>query len=166
MYRLRQVIYNAVWNRSSNLSAASSISVTVEDDSGIELGLMEESGTDEIDDLSLLRKEYKDVPACQLCHKARKIVIKHLCRVHPVTGSPLTKLKEIKICFNGDKSKNYKFEYDHIKDLLDNWITVTHNRVGNLIDKIKFLRRRDILQDEKLIDLTGMFLYVCYTNAG
>ena len=159
MLRIRRQISDFVWKSKPSPSSNHS---TFGEDSGIELGLVGDSSSDEksIDDLNFLRQEYKDVAACHLCQDAREIIVEQLCRVHPNSLRPLQSIIETRNCFGGDKSRNYKFQHDHMQDILNNWIKRPHNTIGDLINKIKELRRRDILQDTELINLIGVLFKI------
>ena len=151
--RIRRLITNLVWKRSKSSSRNSQN--TEGRDSCIELKLMDNRICYEECDLTMISQEHKDIPARYLCPEALQIIVDLLCRVHPVTGRQLSTIRKIRDCFEGEKSRIYKFQEDHIKELLDNWIRHSRNSIGDLIRKIKELKRKDILQDEELIKLTG-----------
>ena len=153
--RIRRLISNFVWRRSK--SSTSSSQNTRGRDSCIELKLMDTSNNIcyEERDLTMISQEHKDIPARYLCPEALEIIVEHLCRFHPVTLRQITPIRKIRDCFEGNKSRIYKFEADHIKELLDNWIREPRNSIGDLIHKIKELKRMDILRDEELIKLAG-----------
>ena len=155
--RIRRLISGFVWRKSKSSSRSTGSQNTGGRDSCIELKLMDTSNNIcyEERDLTMISQEHKDIPARYLCPEALEIIVEHLCRFHPVTLRPLTPIRKIRDCFEGNKSRIYKFEEEHIKELLDNWIKHSSNSIGDLIHKIKELKRMDILRDEELIKLTG-----------